>query len=78
MCSHGARLNFRNVALQQPALRRVINNERPMPPREWEGYGRSSRRMVSPVQARLLALAVNASTAYPGCRRAAARGPHVC
>ena len=28
MCSRGARLNFRNVALQQPALRRVINKER--------------------------------------------------
>ena len=31
MCSHGAGLNFRNVALQQPALRRVINKERPTP-----------------------------------------------
>ena len=40
-----------------------------------EGCG---RRMMSPVHARFLALAANASTAYPGCWRAAARGPHVC
>ena len=31
MCSLGARLNFRNVALQQPALRRIINKERSTP-----------------------------------------------
>ena len=28
---------------------------------------RMGRRRVSPVRARLLALAANASTAYPGC-----------
>ena len=31
MCSRGARLNFRNVALQQPPLRRIINKDRPTP-----------------------------------------------
>ena len=43
MCSHGARLNFRNFALQQTALRRVINKERQPPQGSVNAVGHSTK-----------------------------------
>jgi hypothetical protein len=51
MCSHGPRSNFRNVALQQPALRRFINKERELA-RALDGVGRERLYRLSRLLAR--------------------------